>query len=293
MSDEQSALATPVPASVSLREARERAGLHVAALASMLKVPVQRLEALEAGRYDELPDMTFVRALASSVCRVLKMDPGPVLASLPASAAVRLGEPEGALNAPMPTRQAPLLSGAASADGRRRMPVSLVMALAVLVAAGVLWFLLPQRDSQPPVVAEPLAALVPERAEDAPAATAAETPAEPRADAPAAQPVVVDAVAVSAPTGVLPAAAVEQPAAATADILQLRAREATWVQVTGASGRVLLQRGLQAGEVVGFSSDLPLAVVVGRADETVVTVRGQALDLAPLTRNNVARFEVR
>ena len=45
--------------------------------------------------------------------------------------------------------------------------------------------------------------------------------------------------------------------------------------------------------MVGFSSDLPLAVVVGRADETVVTVRGQALDLAPLTRNNVARFEVR
>ncbi|MBU7575138.1 MAG: helix-turn-helix domain-containing protein, partial [Hydrogenophaga sp.] len=58
---------------VLLRAAREAAGLHIAALAAALKVPVKKLEALEAGRYSELPDLTFARALASSACRHLKV----------------------------------------------------------------------------------------------------------------------------------------------------------------------------------------------------------------------------
>jgi len=65
------------------------------------------------------------------------------------------------------------------------------------------------------------------------------------------------------------------------------------VQVTGASGRVLLQRHLQAGEALDFAHDLPLQVVIGRADAVQVAVRGQALDLAAHSRNNVARLQVR
>ncbi len=68
-----------------LRQAREAAGLHVAALAVALKVPVRQVEALEQGAFDRLPDATFVRALAGSVCRHLHLDPQPVLARLPAS----------------------------------------------------------------------------------------------------------------------------------------------------------------------------------------------------------------
>jgi cytoskeleton protein RodZ len=75
--------------------------------------------------------------------------------------------------------------------------------------------------------------------------------------------------------------------------LELQAQGATWVQVVGASGRVWLQRTLQGGETLRFDEDLPLAVTVGRADVTLVRVRGQALDLGPYTRNQVARFDVR
>ena len=76
-----------------LKQAREAAGLHVAALAAALKVPVRKLEDLEAGRFDRLPDMTFARALASSACRHLKIDPAPVLAQLPAAARQRSARP--------------------------------------------------------------------------------------------------------------------------------------------------------------------------------------------------------
>ncbi|HSB99271.1 MAG TPA: helix-turn-helix transcriptional regulator, partial [Burkholderiaceae bacterium] len=65
-------------AGAMLRAAREKQGLHIAALSASIKVPQAKLEALEAGRYHELTDATFVRALAHSVCRVLKIDAKPV-----------------------------------------------------------------------------------------------------------------------------------------------------------------------------------------------------------------------
>ena len=66
-----------------LRDAREQAGYHLPALAANLKVSVQKLEALEANDWSVFPDVVFTRALASTVCRVLKMDAAPVLALLP------------------------------------------------------------------------------------------------------------------------------------------------------------------------------------------------------------------
>src|SRR5438105_7319249 len=100
MSDAWAAEATPavdaapvddgVTGGMLLRRAREAAGLHVAALAVSLKVPVRKLEALEDSRFDELPDVVFVRALASSVCRALKIDAQPVLDRLPQTSAPRL-----------------------------------------------------------------------------------------------------------------------------------------------------------------------------------------------------------
>ena len=42
-----------------------------------IQAPEFSEEALEAGRYHELPDTTFARALAKTVCRVLKIDPEP------------------------------------------------------------------------------------------------------------------------------------------------------------------------------------------------------------------------
>lgn len=77
------AIQSEVTAGAALRRAREARGLHIAALAATLKVPQSKLEALEGDRYKELPDATFARALARSMCRALKIDAEPVLAMLP------------------------------------------------------------------------------------------------------------------------------------------------------------------------------------------------------------------
>ena len=79
-----------------LAQARQTAGLGLDALSLALKVPVRRLESLEAGRYEELPDMTFARALAMSVCRYLQIDAQVVLERMPSAHVARLGD-QGAL----------------------------------------------------------------------------------------------------------------------------------------------------------------------------------------------------
>jgi cytoskeleton protein RodZ len=50
---------------------------------------------------------------------------------------------------------------------------------------------------------------------------------------------------------------------------------------------------LAAGETVGASGPLPLAVTVGSVSTTDVQVRGKPFDMAPVSRDNVARFEVK
>jgi len=100
-----------------------------------------------------------------------------------------------------------------------------------------------------------------------------------------------------APTGPQPAATDRPQPSATANgpdaAARIEVRAESWVQVIGASGRVLLQRTMQPGEVIRINEDLPLAVTIGRADATDVVVRGQPFDLGPVTRNNVARFQIR
>lgn len=86
MSDETSApVAEAASAGALLRRAREAAGLELGSLSATIKVAQRKLEALEADRYDQLPDAVFTRALALTVCRALKIDAAPVLALLPAA----------------------------------------------------------------------------------------------------------------------------------------------------------------------------------------------------------------
>jgi cytoskeleton protein RodZ len=49
-----------------LREAREGHGLHIDVVAAALKVPTQKLQALEDDNIEALPDPVFARALAAS-----------------------------------------------------------------------------------------------------------------------------------------------------------------------------------------------------------------------------------
>ena len=76
-----------------LRLAREQQGMHIAMLAAQIKVPVKKVQALEADQFEEFASAVFVRSLAASVCRTLKVDAAPVLALLPQPDNLMLSKP--------------------------------------------------------------------------------------------------------------------------------------------------------------------------------------------------------
>lgn len=298
-----------------LRQAREAAGLHIAALAVALKVPVKKLEALEADRLDLLPDAVFVRALAASVCRTLKIDAAQVLAQLPQTGKPNLGQQHAPINTPF---RSPGDGPGPSLITQVSRPAVLAGLLLVL-AALVLIFMpviqqqegvsatkavsagsettTPSQASGGASVGEAMARtelLVGEKPTDA-AVRPAEAPiaavVEPAA--PAMPQVAAKPVApLPVPAATLPAAGESIPSTSNG-IIVFKARGESWVEVTDARGVVVVRRTLAAGEEVGASGALPLAAVVGRVDATQVQVRGKVFDLNPVSRDNVARFEVK
>jgi cytoskeleton protein RodZ len=326
-----------ITAGMLLRRAREAAGLHVAALAVSLKVPVRKLEALEENRLDELPDAVFVRALASSVCRNLKIDPQPILERLPQTIAPRLVRDGEGINAPF---RAP--SDGAPPGWTEQLTKPVFLAVFALLLGALVLILLPnaQKPAQAPVIATaaapadppPPPMVLPGPDAVGPGGNAA-SPAVALQDAaavqaPAPRPVVLTAIAplAAAPTAAAaslptarPASAAAKPASApslsagvtshaqapvaaasntvqpvsTNGIVVLRAKGPSWVEVVDAKGVVGVRKTLSAGESAGASGALPLQVTIGRVDVTEVQVRGKPFDLRPVSKDNVARFEVK
>ena len=298
-----------VTAGSILRAAREREGLLVAALAVSMKVPVKKLEALEADRLDLLPDAVFVRALAASVCRALKIDPTSVLELLPSSTPPKL-RPEGrGINTPF---TGPRYSNASSLREAFAKPTGIVVSLLLIAALGVYFFPESTEDltllggkegdvaesSQGPSVPS-LAVATSLRSESLPAdnangnSTSNET--EPVKSAVLAQNNVVQVPVLAAPlmSGMGNSQSSSPSVLVDASLISFKARGAAWVQVTDGKGVQLISRTLTTGEVASISGVLPFAVVVGRSDLTTVEVRGKNFDLSGLSQNNVARFEIK
>lgn len=64
----------------------------------------------------------------------------------------------------------------------------------------------------------------------------------------------------------------------------------TWVSVTDKSGKVVFEKMAQGGAQESITALPPLNIVIGNASGTKLNVNGQDVDLAPSTKNNVARI---
>ncbi|MBW8828669.1 MAG: helix-turn-helix domain-containing protein [Burkholderiales bacterium] len=290
-----------------LREARQAQGLHIAALAASIKVAQKKLESLEGDRFDELPDATFTRALAQTVCRAMKIDPAPVLALLPAASGYRLEHIDEGINAPFrdrPGRREP-------SDWTGVGKPAVWGVLLILVATGVVYFVPSGWLASLQSLQGPQAASAPAGADSSPAGMKSvmmappppvvETTLTPTGNAASAP--AVSSSSASAPTSsiaspdiVVPMAANAagtEKARATAAALQIHAKESSWIEVRDARANLLIARTVQAGETVAVDGDAPLRLKIGNARTTKVSYRGQPLDLAANTQNNVARFELK
>jgi len=295
--------ADPVTAGTLLRQARQARGLHIAALATSIKVAPRKLELLEADRFDELPDATFTRALAQTVCRTLKIDAAPVLALLPQPQAHRLDHLSQGLNAPF--RDKPL--GGVPTDLSFLKNPGVIGAVLLALAAAAVYLLpsgwiasnLPRVSEGASVPATPAPAAADAGASEPstlmppvlPPNTVVETVTLPAASAPAIVPAVPSvapsAMAAPAPASAPPAAAPR----ATSGALLLKATAESWIEVIDGRGTVLVSRSLQPGESLGLDGASPLHVRIGNVSATTVTYRGRAVTMSP-TRDNIAKFDL-
>lgn len=307
MSDVNSAAAGATSGTKSagamLREARQAKGLHIAALSASIKVSQRKLELLEADKVSELPDATFARALAQTVCRSLKIDPVPVLAALPQAPTYRLEGVDEGINTPFRDRP-----GRHEPDDLSILSSPAVWAPALIVIAALVVYLMPSdwvTNLQTAISAQPTPESVVEVLPADGIAPVDPLLVEPVAAASSVALSDAAAVAVADPASAvlaienpLPASdfAVGSVAAAPAlavGPLHVKAAEASWVEVVDARSRVLMSRMLQPGETVVLDGEMPLRLKVGNAAGTSVEFRGQAVDLATATRDNVARLELK
>lgn len=285
-----------------LRAAREARGLQIADIAQTLKLGPRQVEALENGDWHGLPGQTFIRGFVRNYARLLQLDAAPLMALL-----------DGTLEKPADTLAVKEMRPAAmphagSASRRDRHVVLLGMGLVVLAALA--YFLMPNdlsalRNSTQGL----LDSLARKEEAAAPAAPAAPAPAEalfppgatpqqimnPQAEAPAETPV--------APTAATPAVAEPAAQAATQATAQAAAQpvagapqmrfvfdKESWLEVRDRDNKVIFSQRVAAGSEQTLAGHGPLSLVVGYAPGVRLFWRGQAVDLAPHTRADVARL---
>jgi cytoskeleton protein RodZ len=316
-----------------LRRAREAQRISIEVMAANIKVSVAKLEALESGRYDLLPDANFTRALAMTLCRVLKIDAAPVLAAMPAARPITLVSDVPPLNQPFKASRASmslfdhrLVNWSNFLKPQWLAPAALLVAAVVLYTAPGAsdwpeqvrgWWQSRQAAAPAEVAAstadvassvEVATANLPSPVPDASLASAPVDPVS-ASDAASAVPErnangtraltldAADAAGSQVAAGLPVTAPMPSPLAPTPTqpngLLSLRASQPTWVEVKDAQGNRLLGRLIQRDETVDLSVPPPLTLRVGNASGLSLSFQGKVVDLVPYTRNNIARLELK
>jgi cytoskeleton protein RodZ len=276
--------APPASFGARLQWQRERLGLSVSDVAARLRLHPNQVRALEQEALAALPEAAYVRGFVRGYARVLDLDPAPLLADL----GVKLSPPAASVVDGMARARdySPVRAAAREHASRKIVMVGAVLLLIVLGALG--WYATHQPRPEPmssavpsmtpPVPASPAAA-APNAAVDASSApTAGAAPPAPAATASDASPAAADTT-LTTPVPPPP-------------FLKVRFSGPSWVEVKDAEGKVLLSQHSVAGAEHVIEGTPPFYVVIGDTAKAVVEVRGEGFDLAPHTRQNVARFTV-
>ena len=284
-------------AGAMLEAARKERGIDLGALAAQMKVPLARLQALEAGEWQQLPSGPYARGLATAVCRALQIDAASVLASMPDAQGVALDRVAQGINQPF------------KGEHHRSVLSSpwlwLGLAFTAAAIAALLWLPAPpwawmqaasklaietvqpgaEGASAPMAESASPAATVPSLAQPVPVASAEPALAPPSAAAMASPVVASGPASLVAP---VPAVAADADEAT----LRISAQEASWVSITDARGQTLVSRLVAPGEVVELAPQVPVRLILGNAPGVTLAWRGQPRDLSAYVNQRVARLEL-
>jgi len=263
-----------------LAAAREARGLALADVAQQLKFAPRQLEALEQEHFELLPGATFARGMVRSYARLLKLDPEPLVQRI----AGRIEIPDSNRLAARYHQPVPF-----SDSARRSTFVYLAVSLGVLVLVGGVAYEWHQERTAAAKRATTIAKAKPAPREAKPAPREAKPRQAAAAPVPvqqAAAPVVQEKTAVQEKTVV---AAPPAPRSG-AHRLVVRTEGEAWIEIKDSADRMLISSLNPPGSERVVRGRPPYSLVIGNASQVSVTYDGKPVDLAPHTRQEVARF---
>jgi len=255
-----------------LASARAALGLSIADIAQQLKFAARQIEAMEQGRFEDLPSGTFARGMVRSYARLLKLDAEQLVGRM----AARVSVPDNAEAVASIRRPIPITD-----NSRRANLIYAALSLAILgVSAAVViqW----QRER---VNAARLSFV--------PAARMAEVPAQPQRLA-AARPVDLNgsnpAAAPGVEAGPPPALPKPSPLAPDERRIVLKFDGNSWVEIRGRDGKILLSQLNPAGSERTVEGRPPFSLIIGNAQYVRLSYEDRQIDLAPHVKVEVARL---
>lgn len=281
------AVAAEQPVGEQLRQARQARGLQVGDVAQTLKLGSRQVDALESGDWQHLPGQTFIRGFVRNYARLVQIDSAPLMRQLNGV----LEKP--ADNLTVQDARPASMPHPGGAGSRRDRAVVLIGGILVVLAT-VVYFLIPAdlgplRDGMQSLLDSLSRKEAPAPAPAAPAAEPVFPPGatpqqimNPQALAPAETPLPL----ASQQTEAAPAAA----AGVVTPQMRFLFDKESWLEVRDRDNKVVFSQRLPAGTEQTLSGQGPLSLTIGYAPGVRVFWHGQAVDLAPHTKGDVARL---
>ena len=302
----------PVSLGAVLEAARVAKGLSLQDVSGNLRYSVKQIDALENGSYHLLPDAMITRGFIRNYARLLEIDAEPLLASYRQSVS---SESDKVIAVKSSMRPVQLTK-----ESQPWLKYILASILVLLFLLAWLFYVdyMPKPSSvavektpeviqeAAPAAAEPLPEIAlpaaQRLAEDdvtapdllaAPNA-ASNTPAPAATNAADVKPAVAVTQADLKPlapplTQQIQAPVTASPAPAVKTVTMVFTAK-TWVSATDKSGKVVYEKTSHSGDKETINAALPLNLVIGNASGTKLNFGGKDIDLAPNTKDNVARI---
>lgn len=264
-----------------LQQGRVAAGWSLDDVAMKLHLPLATVADLEAGRSERIGTPVYLKGFLRSYLKLL---------ALPedwADAALRAARAE----------HVPPIMPAAGAVARRvpwieryKWAASYVVGTALALTA-VHWLVSNTPQLGFPDAPRPASVAV-QLPPPAPELTVAEPVPPVAADAEPNLTPATDEAPVMASLNPFRVPGSDAPAAAAESLLTLSFEQQSWVDVRDQNGEKLAFQTVAAGEKRTFSVGAPFSVLIGNARGVRAELQGEALDLEPYVRGNVAKFAV-
>jgi cytoskeleton protein RodZ len=283
-----------------------------------LKLAPRQVKALEDEDFAHLPGRTFTRGFVRNYARLLNLDADDLLALMPDARQAP------ALDAPALHSTGAMIAELPSSEDRgpslTRWLIPLVLVACVIAAAGYEWYrgalTSPEEAArvssakaspaastaaQLPTTSSTSSTPLPNplgEASKVESATAVASPASPAptpgaAASPPASPAPTPGAAASSAQEDATDVATKPPSADEAPApLQLVYSGPSWTEVRDRDGQVLIARLVPPGSEQAIRGAAPFDVVIGNAAVVWLSYRGKPIDLAPYTRQNVARLRL-